>query len=239
MDREQLRHELAQRLDVVRARIAAACWRAGRKPAEVTLVAVTKYVSNDVARALFDLGVADLGESRPQELWAKAAALPTTVRWHQIGHLQRNKVERTIPIATLIHSIDSVRLLNKVVEEADRQLKSVEVLIEVNLSGESEKTGMAIESLEEAVAVLQKAARVRCHGLMTMAAMQEPEACRGTFAKLRTLLATYGDRLVRTDMPWQLSMGMSNDFEVAIEEGATMVRVGSCLFEGIPSEVLR
>jgi pyridoxal phosphate enzyme (YggS family) len=226
------RRFLAERLAVVEARLAAACARAGRRRDEVRLVAVTKTVSPAVAAVLVDLGVTDLGESRPQELWRKAAVLPPTVRWHLIGHLQRNKVERTLPLVAVIHSVDSLRLLDALEAAADRPLP---VLLEVNASREASKHGFAPEEVPALAGRVAGLARVRVTGLMTMAAPAEcPKAARPTFAELRRLR----DRL-NADLPperrlTELSMGMSGDFEVAIEEGATMVRLGSVLFEGLP-----
>jgi pyridoxal phosphate enzyme (YggS family) len=227
MTDSELEERLAANLAAVEARIAAACARAGRPRTDVTLVAVTKYASARVAARLHDLGVADLGESRPQVLWRKADALPRSVRWHLIGHLQRNKVDKTLPRAALIHSVDSVRLIEALAAEADRQSRDVPLLIEVNLSGEASKTGLDPAGLPEARAAVARHPRLHLRGLMTMAAHDGPEAARPVFRRLREL----GGPL--------LSMGMTNDFEVAIEEGATHVRVGSALFEGIPPEALR
>jgi pyridoxal phosphate enzyme (YggS family) len=197
----------------------------------VTLVAVTKTVSPETAALLPGLGVRDLGENRPQELWRKAAALPEGVRWHLIGHLQRNKVARTLPLVSWIHSVDSVRLLAALEEEAVRQGRAVDVLLEVNASREPNKHGFAPEEVPGLAPALTKLRQVRLRGLMAMAALEEdPERCRPTFALVRQLR----DRL-RQELEAQalehLSMGMSNDFEVAVEEGATLVRIGSALFE--------
>src|SRR5262245_11856843 len=134
---------LLGRLTSVRERIAAACGRAGRSPDEVTLVAVTKTVPVELARAVSDCGEHHLGENRPQELWRKAAAIDRAVRWHLIGHLQRNKVERTLSLVHLIHSVDSLRLLTAIEEEAARQSRAVDVLLEVNASREASKHGFA------------------------------------------------------------------------------------------------
>jgi pyridoxal phosphate enzyme (YggS family) len=228
---------LADRLRAVRERIAAACARAGRKPEAVTLVAVTKTVPPEVAALAAEFGVIDLGESRPQELWRKAAALPAAVRWHLIGHLQRNKVERTLPLVHLIHAVDSLRLLAAVEEEAARRSRIVDVLLEVNASREASKHGFAPNEVPALADEINKLHNVRVRGLMTMAAHdEEPERCRPTFAHLRGLR----DRLQsETGPPHELdhlSMGMSNDFEVAIEEGATLVRLGTVLFEGLSGE---
>ena len=233
----QLKQILAERLKAVEGRIEAACRRVGRPRSEVTLVAVTKTISAEIAALLPSLGVADLGESRPQELWRKADHLSKTapgVRWHQVGHLQRNKVEANLPIVHLIHSVDSVRLLNALEQEAAKQDRSVMVLLEVNVSREANKHGFSPEEISGLAKPISNLKHVQVTGLMTMAALESTiEQCRKTFAELRQLR----DRM-RTDFSsphdlHQLSMGMTNDFEVAIEEGATMIRLGTVLFEGL------
>src|SRR5262249_54876120 len=222
---------LTERLNAVRQRIAAACQRAGRSPAKVTLVAVTKTVSPEAAALLPGLGVLDLGENRPQELWRKAAALSDGIRWHLIGHLQRNKVERTLPLVHLIHSVDSVRLLAALEEEARRRGQAVDVLLEVNASREANKPGVAREEVPALVPGLVQLRQVGVRGLMTLAALEDdPERCRPTFAQLRQLRDRLRQELGPPHALEQLSMGMSNDFEVAVEEGATLVRIGSALF---------
>jgi hypothetical protein len=226
---------LSRNLARVEERLAAACRRAGRDRAAVRLVAVTKYVDSDVARRLWELGVSDLGESRPQELWRKAAAVPEA-RWHLVGHLQRNKVAATLPLASLLHSADSTRLLAALEAEAAKQGRQVEVLLEFNLSGEEAKHGFHapddLPAITEAVARLR---HVRVAGLMTMAAQApQPEAARPTFARLLRLRDEF--RLPAPHEPRELSMGMTGDFEVAVEEGATLVRIGSALFEGLEGQ---
>lgn len=227
----ELHSLLADRLAAVDARIAAACRRAGRERSAVTLVAVTKTVPTDVAALLPRLGVADLGESRPQELWRKAEAVPAA-RWHLVGHLQRNKVERTAPLVALLHSVDSHRLLDILDAFGRGRGSPVPVLLEVNCSREAAKGGFAPEEIPTLGDKVMSEEGVQVEGLMTMAAYREdPEDCRATFAELRTLR----DRLRgATGLPLpHLSMGMSNDFEVAVEEGATLVRIGTTIFEGL------
>ncbi len=232
--KEDIQSELQHRLSAVEERLAAACRRAGRARAEVTLVAVTKTVSAEVADILLELGLVDLGENRPQELWHKAAALPATVRWHLIGHLQRNKVERTLPLVRLIHSVDSWRLLQALEQEAAQQQRTVPVLLEVNASGEASKHGFAPAELPGLVSALEGLRQVHVQGLMTMAALEEgPEECRPTFAALRELRDRLGSQLAPPHLLQQLSMGMSNDFEVAVEEGSTLVRLGTVLVGGL------
>jgi PLP dependent protein len=226
---------LKRNLAEVERRIAAACRKAGRARGEITLVAVTKYVDVEVTRQLFEQGVHDLGESRPQELWRKAVAVPEA-RWHLVGHLQRNKVERTLPIACLIHSVDSFRLLQEIEKEATRQQRDVELLLEFNLSGEEAKHGFRLhDEMDDVAELLATSESVRARGLMTMAALDStPEQARPTFAALRQLRDRLAHKL-SVELP-HLSMGMTNDFEVAIEEGATLVRIGSALFQGLESQ---
>jgi len=236
LDRAELRSTLANRLGAVEGRLRAACRRADRLRDDVTLVAVTKTAPVEAAAVLGELGVRDLGENRPQELWRKAAALPPTVRWHLIGHLQRNKIEQTLPLVHCIHSADSLRLLAALEEEAARQGRTIDVLLQVNASREASKQGFAPEEVPGLAPTLLGLKRVRVTGLMTMAAYEEePQRCRPTFVMLRELR----DRLRAVVGPvhplTELSMGMTNDFEVAVEEGATLVRIGTALFEGMAS----
>jgi pyridoxal phosphate enzyme (YggS family) len=223
-----MRTLLQERLAQVEARLEAACRRAGRARSDVTLVAVTKKVAAEAAEVLTTLGIRDLGENRPQELWRKAEQVKAPVQWHLIGHLQRNKVERTLPLVQLIHSVDSVRLLTALEEEGLKQGRQVLALLEVNASGEASKHGFAPAELREVVPVVRALRQVQVRGLMTMAPLVEPEECRPTFAALRGLRDELREALPGMEL---LSMGMSNDFEVAIEEGATHVRLGSVFFE--------
>lgn len=236
MDRAELRLVLAGRLAAVEERIRSACRRAGRPRDAVTLVAVTKTAPVEAAAVLAELGVRDFGESRPQELWRKAAALPA-VYWHLIGHLQRNKIGQTLPLVHLIHSADSPRLLAALEEEAARQGRMLDVLLEVNASREANKQGFAPEDLPGLAPTLTGLKRFRVTGLMTMAAYEEnPERCRPTFVQLRELRDRLRAAVGSAHPLTELSMGMTNDFEVAVEEGATLVRVGSALFEGLTEE---
>jgi pyridoxal phosphate enzyme (YggS family) len=225
------RQRIADNLAAVEERLRAACRRAGRTRSEVTLVAVTKTVSVELAALLPGLGVHDLGESRPQELWRKAAVVPD-VHWHLIGHLQRNKIERTLPLIQRIHSVDSLRLLDALEEACRRSSRTLPALLEVNASREASKHGFSPEDVPGLAARLAELKYVLIEGLMTMAAYEEdPERSRPTFAALRALRDRLAVELGRP-VP-HLSMGMSNDFEIAVEEGATLVRLGTVLFEGI------
>jgi pyridoxal phosphate enzyme (YggS family) len=224
-----MKAKLRANLDAVEERIARACARANRHRADVTLVAVTKSVTPEVAALLPELGVLDLGENRPQALWRKAAVI-AKVRWHMIGHLQRNKIERTLPLVEWIQSIDSIRLLQALELDAAKEMRNVSVLLEVNASGEDTKGGFEPVAVLDLVPTIRELKYVQVRGLMTMAALETPELCRPTFR----ILSGLRDRL-REDVASieHLSMGMSNDFEIAIEEGATFIRLGSVLFEGV------
>jgi PLP dependent protein len=229
-----VRDALARNLQDVERRLAAACARAQRRRDQVTLLAVTKTVSVEVAALLPELGVRDLAESRPQELWRKAALLGPGVRWHLIGHLQRNKIERTLPPIHRLHSADSERLLDAL--DAAPVERPIEALLEFNCGGEASKHGFAPEQAGALSAVLRRLKRVRVVGLMTMAPFEEdPERCRPVFARLRQLRDELRQEAGGLHPLDELSMGMSNDFETAVEEGATMVRLGTVLFEGLPA----
>jgi len=230
----EVREILRNNLERITSQIADACRVAHRDPAEVRLVAVTKTVSSEVAALLTELGVSDLGESRPQELWRKAGAIPQA-RWHLVGHLQRNKVERTLPLVTLIHSVDSWRLLAAIEAAAQKINRIAEVLLEFNLSGEPAKHGFVPEQEAEVPDALAGLHYVRVRGLMTLAPLgTDHESARPTFAALRQLRDRLALRLAGTPHTLHhLSMGMSNDFRGAIREGATLIRIGTALFAGL------
>jgi hypothetical protein len=235
MNQSQLRTLLSERVEAVEQRIQAACRRAGRARTEVTLVAVTKTVGPEIASLLPSLGIANLGESRPQELWRKAAALPATVRWHLVGHLQRNKIERTLPLVHCIHSVDSRKLLDTLEQEAVKLQRTLPIFLEVNASGESSKHGLTPAEVVTLGSKIAASPHLQVLGLMTMAAFEEnPENTRPTFVALRELRDTLRQSLQAPESLPHLSMGMTNDFEVALEEGATFLRVGTALFEGLP-----
>ena len=225
---------LSKRLDHVEQRLCAACQRAGRQRSEVTLVVVTKTVAADLAALLPELGILDLAESRPQELWRKAAVLPNSVRWHLIGHLQRNKIEPTLPLVSLVHSVDSIRLIEALEAEAGKRQQTLPVLLEINASRGVNKHGFAPEEVPALLPHLTKLRRVRIDGLMTMAAFEEdPQRCRRTFSEVRELRDRFRGEFGPPHRLEHLSMGMSNDYEVAIGEGSTLVRIGSAFFEGL------
>jgi pyridoxal phosphate enzyme (YggS family) len=208
--------------DRVRAEIAAAARRAGRDPGDVELLAAVKYVEAADLGALAEAGIELLGENRAQELQAKQAAHPSRFRWHFIGQLQSRKVKQVLPLVELIHSVASDSALRQLERHA---MEDTEVLVEVNISGEQGKAGVAPDDLTAFLARCP----VQVAGLMTMPPFApEPEASRPHFAALRELAAAHGLR--------HLSMGTSQDYAVAVEEGATIVRIGSILFEAPPGQ---
>lgn len=224
-------------LNRIRTRIDAAADRAGRNSQSITLVAVTKYAQPDWVQALFDLGHRDFGESRPQQLARRAGTFPEAVRWHLIGHLQRNKVDLVLPVAAQIHSVDSVRLLQRISASCVRSDRVQPVLLEANISGESTKDGLAAGELREQWPLVSQLPGVQIIGLMTMAPRDaEAAAVRRVFRGLRELREELAQTSHGEHQLSELSMGMSGDFEVAVEEGATLVRVGSSLFEGLASD---
>lgn len=223
---------IAANLDRVRDRIHAAAEGAGRSADEITLVAVSKYVGPDTARALVEAGCHDLGESRPQELWNKAEQMSDLdIRWHLVGHLQRNKVRHTLPLVTLVHSVDSLRLLEAIDRVAGELTLTVPILLEVNISGEEAKHGLKPDAVSGVLERANSMTGIRIRGLMAMAGLAGGrDGARRGFANLRELR----DRLMAGCPPSvslnELSMGMSNDFDLAILEGATLVRIGTALF---------
>ena len=226
---------IADNLARVRQRIADRAARSGRSADEIALVAVTKYVGEAEVRALVEAGCTVLGESRPQQLWPKAETLrDLPIRWHMVGHLQRNKARRTLPLVEMVHSADTPQLVETIDRIAGELGRPMPILLEINVSGESAKHGFAPGDVEPLLAQLPGYANVKVRGLMCMAGFHgSPEAARRDFAALRELR----DRL-RPNCPEavpleDLSMGMSGDYEVAIEEGATIVRIGSAWYEGV------
>ena len=218
-----------ERLESVRERIARAAARVGRDPASVTLIGATKSVDVDRVRAAFHAGLRDFGENRVQEALPKIAAVGAGPRWHLIGHLQRNKARQAVGSFDVIHSIDTVALAETVDLAGRRTDRRVSVLIEVNVGGESTKFGVAPGAAEGLADVLGSCEWVRPVGLMTIApAAHDPQAVRPVFRALRELRDRLQLRVGETFR--ELSMGMSDDFEVAVEEGATMVRIGRAIF---------
>jgi len=229
--------QLAENLSRVHQRIAEACAVSDRSPSEITLVAVTKYARPEWVTGLVGQGVRHLGESRPQQLAHRAAAYDDTLQWHLIGQLQRNKVRGTLPLAALIHSVDSQRLLDRIDRLAGQDGLRPNILLEVNVSGEAAKSGFAPQELLQQWPQLRAAAHAQIQGLMTMAPrVEHSEQTRTVFCGLRDLRDRLRDAAHDSEILPELSMGMSADFDVAIQEGATLVRVGSRLFEGLASD---
>jgi PLP dependent protein len=218
---------LAENYKKVLSAINEASRRSGRPPGEVTLIAVTKTVGIAEVRQAVSLGISDFGENRVQDAASKVGSMPT-VRWHFIGHLQTNKAKDVLPAYHMIHSLDRLSLAEALQRCADRFDKTAEVLIQVNTSGEESKFGLEPDQLPGFLKKVNIFDRIKIRGLMTMAPfLKDPENTRPYFRKLRQLRnenITSG-----LELP-ELSMGMTNDFTVAVEEGATMVRIGSALF---------
>lgn len=220
---------VADRIAGIRERIDAACERKGRHPDEVLLLAVSKTFPAEAVREAWDSGQRDFGESRQQEAADKVAALPSDIHWHFIGTLQRNKARKVVADFDTIHSIDSLRLAEHVDRIAGETGRRPRIYLEVNLAGEESKGGFTPERLREELPTIGRLGNVDLAGLMTLPPDEEdPEAARPWFIRLRELR----DELAGASghpLPG-LSMGMSGDFEVAVEEGSTVVRVGSAIF---------
>jgi pyridoxal phosphate enzyme (YggS family) len=244
-----MRRKLADNLKRVRERMHAACQRARRAPEAVRLIAVTKMVEVDVIRSLIDMGVGDLAESRAQELVKRAGMVnefltrrrkldpadgPPEPRWHMIGHMQRNKVRMVQPWVELIHSVDSLRLAEEISEESGKLGRPMDVLIEVNVAGEKSKHGIAVGAVPHLAEHIRALPGLRITGLMTMAPLEDdPEEVRPHFRRLRELFEEMRGEKAAGPAFCELSMGMTNDFEIAIEEGATLIRIGRALFDGV------
>ncbi len=230
---------LRARLDVVRQRIAEACRRAGRPASSVALVAVTKQVPAEVMRQALGLGVTDVGENRVQEAGDKREALTgVAARWHLIGHLQRNKAKLAVTLFDIVHSVDTPELAGALGRHAQASGRVLDALIQVNMSGEATKHGCRPETAQHLAETVLATAGLRWRGLMTIApAVQDAEQARPHFRRLRELRDTLARALGADRAALQLSMGMSQDFDVAIEEGADLVRIGSAIFHPLPRAI--
>ena len=222
---------LKENLEKVEENIQAACDRAGRKRDEVTLIAVSKTKPVEMLQEAYDLGVRINGENKAQELASKYEVLPKDIHWHMIGHMQRNKVKYIIDKVDLIHSVDSVRLAETIDKEAAKKGIVVNVLLEVNMAKEDTKFGLMPEEVMDFIHEIVRFQHIKVQGLMTIAPFVEnPEENRIHFANLRKLSVDIAKEKVDNVNMSILSMGMTNDYEVAIEEGATMVRIGTGIF---------
>jgi len=220
----------------VREQVAQAARRCGRDPQTVRIIAASKTKPFELVEQAVGAGITDVGENYVQEAADKIARISAPVVWHMIGHLQRNKVKLLLPHARIIHSLDSPRLAETIEQHAAALDALVEVLIEVNVSGEASKEGVRPDEIPPLLGTVAGCPHLRLRGLMTMAPYEpDPEAARPCFARLRSLLDRLRTAGAVGPQCSQLSMGMSQDYEVAVEEGATLVRVGSALFEGLPS----
>ncbi len=218
--------DIKANLEIVQKRIAQACRRAGRSPEEVILIAVTKTVKPSEIEAAFHLGVRNFGENRVQEAAEKIDALgvlePCPV-WHMIGHLQSNKVKTALDIFDMIHSIDSLALADSINQKAQGRAGKVQVLLQINIAGETTKSGFSLSEIESSFVAIRNMPCIEIRGLMTIAPfVDNPEQVRPVFRRLKELRASFQLQ--------HLSMGMTDDFEVAVEEGATMVRIGRAIF---------
>ena len=235
--------KIEKNLQAIRQNVTEACARAGRDPREVMLLAVTKDADLEAVKTVLDLGLTDLGESQVQQLTDRAPQLAAylarrrpeladKVRWHMIGHLQRNKVKLALEATRIIHSVDSLRLAEAIHDRADRLERVVDVLLEVNCSLEPQKHGMAVGAAIHLAELVCSLKGLRLVGLMTMAPLvDDPEKARATFVRLRELFEDLQHEKIAPDSFRHLSMGMSQDYPVAVEEGATILRIGTALFQ--------
>ncbi len=220
-----------ENLREVQEKLTAAALRAGRKPEDVLLIAVSKTKPIELMMEAYEAGIRDFGENKVQEILRKAPLMPPDVRWHMIGHLQKNKVRQIIGTACLIHSVDTVELAEKIEKEAEKQDLDVDILLEVNVAEEETKFGFRLEETEDAVRAIAAFPRVHIRGFMTSAPDTEtPEDNRKFFRKLSDLAVDTKSKNLDNVYVSALSMGMTNDYEVAVEEGASMIRVGTAIF---------
>jgi PLP dependent protein len=224
--------QIRERLALVRQRIARAAQRAGRQAENVTLIAVSKTFDSTIVRQAIEAGALDLGENRVQEAVSKAEQVgPASIRWHLIGHLQSNKAQQAVETFDVIHTIDSRRLVERLDRLAGEANRRPVALLQVDLAGEPTKSGADEAELPELVEALDSAHNLDFKGLMAMPPFfDSPEQTRGYFRRLRELLESLNSNRAPERRLTELSMGMSHDFEVAIEEGSTMVRVGTAIF---------
>ena len=222
---------IKENLNAVKRTIESCCKRTGRRHSEVTLIAVSKTKPIADLQEAYEAGVRDFGENKVQELLGKIPQLPSDIRWHMIGHLQRNKVKYLVGKVFLIHSVDSLRLAQEIQREAEKKQTEVNILVEVNVAGEESKFGSRREETLQLVKEIALLPLVHIQGLMTVAPyVENPEENRGIFANLQQLAVDIGRENIDNVNMNVLSMGMTGDYPVAVEEGATCVRVGTGIF---------
>ena len=222
---------LAENLQQVNANIEKACAAVSRDPSEVTLVAVSKTKPVSMLQEAYDAGARVFGENKVQEIMDKYDQLPSDIQWHMIGHLQRNKVKYIAGKVALIHSVDSLRLAKTISEEAVKHNCEIPILIEVNVAGEESKFGVSVEETLPLIEEIAKLPAIHVEGLMTIAPyVEDPEENRPVFRKLKELSVDIAAKNINNVRMAILSMGMTGDYEVAVEEGATLVRVGTGVF---------
>ena len=222
---------LKENLKSVQERIRVAALKAGRNPDEITLIAVSKTKPVDMIQEIYDAGIREFGENKVQEITSKKPQLPDDINWHMIGHLQRNKVRAVIDKACLIHSVDSLRLAQAISTEAVKSNMTVSILLEVNMAGEETKFGFKPNEVHDALQSIAGLPGIYVRGLMTSAPyVSNPEENRQYFRDMRQLCVDLKAKNIDNTSMDYLSMGMTNDFEVAVEEGATHVRVGTAIF---------
>ena len=222
-----VRENLAQ----VRKHMEEACRRAGRQTDEVTLIAVSKTKPVSMLMEAYEAGARDFGENKVQEILEKRPEIPADARFHMIGHLQRNKVRQVIDQVTLIHSVDSLRLAEQIEHEAAKKELHVDILLEVNMAREESKFGFFLEEVEAALREISKYPHITVKGLMTIAPyVEDPEENRDIFKKLHQVFIDMKSKNIDNSNMSVLSMGMTGDYQVAIEEGSTMIRVGTGIF---------
>lgn len=222
---------ITENLKTVTEKMKQAALSAGRMPEDITLIAVSKTKPVSMVEEAYACGCRDFGENKVQELCDKYEVLPKDIRWHLIGHLQRNKVKYVVDKAFLIHSVDSLRLAEEIQKEAEKKQVHVDILIEVNVAGEESKFGVAPEEVETLVREVSKLANVHIKGLMTIApVVEKPEDNAVYFSELRQLSVDIREKNIDNVSMNVLSMGMTGDYEQAIKDGATYVRVGTGIF---------
>ena len=222
---------VAENLKTIRERVDAACERAGRRPEEVALIAVSKTKPLSMLQEAYEAGARDFGENKVQEILEKYPEMPEDARFHMIGHLQTNKVKQVVGKAVLIHSVDSLHLAEKIEQEAAKRDLTADILLEVNVAREESKFGLMLEEVIPLLEEVKNLPHVRVRGLMTIAPnVENPEENRKHFKKLYQLYVDIKSKNIDNGTMGVLSMGMTGDFEVAVEEGATMIRVGTGIF---------